>query len=243
MQHLLNDLEALADTPDQQRAVALLAEAIENTSLSHVASDVTSVENMVDSMLERVTAIEECLASSNPHPSIVGAKDGSYRRHLQELRALQALDVRRAWNTPSEREKRKRQLETRLLAAQAAQVHLQDAWRKAHDHYAQAEALRTVIREDDETSDLESKDDKVHSVSSCNIITITTTIAIITIIVIVIAIVVITIVIIIIIVVTITNIICHFSSSSSSPHHRHHHRHHHHRHHYITIIPIIIITS
>ena len=158
---LLNDLQQLATTPNQQLGVQLLAEAFEAGPFGGLRDDLDDVQKQQQDILSRLSTAEECLSSSLPNPAFVSDDDASYVRHLKDLQQQRELDIGNCWHTPSKRAVRQRQLQTLEASWAKANVQLQEAWRKCHEQYAQAEALRSMIAEDAELAASEEKDSEV----------------------------------------------------------------------------------
>ena len=101
---LLNDLQQLATTPNQQLGVQLLAEAFEAGPFGGLRDDLDDVQKQQQDILSRLSTAEECLSSSLPNPAFVSDDDASYVRHLKDLQQQRELDIGNCWHTPSKRD-------------------------------------------------------------------------------------------------------------------------------------------
>ena len=110
---LLAQLSELArDDQNAQRGVALLAEAIEATSLAgggeKLHGQVIDLEQVVQKIVDRTGELEEAVSRRIPDPSIVPEDDEHFQEQLLDLQRKRELQ--NAYHANCKRDERARQL-------------------------------------------------------------------------------------------------------------------------------------
>jgi hypothetical protein len=157
IQHMTAQMAELALEVGDGEAVVLITEAIENSSLATHAEDtrreLLRMRMELEDADQRMRALEDYINTEPPAPSLVLDDDADLlrcRAHLNRRR--EASSNTRTWGTPSERAKRRRQMETQRAAVAAAAAHYSLAWDKLHLAHAKLMAFQEICAEDEEAA-------------------------------------------------------------------------------------------